>query len=166
VQREVAPGGLYNVLPVSEGFESVANSPVMKLNGKEIKYTIQNGYIVVTQDWRKGDQLEFEFPMEVKLINARAELKQDQGRIALQRGPLVYCVEGADNNGKAWNLIVPKYTKFSTIDYKVLDEYVKAITAEGPVVLVGFVGQSMLTEKRKPIFICYYCLSKQAKNEY
>ncbi len=165
VQREVAPGGLYAMLPVSEGFESVSSTSIVKLNGKEIKYKIENGYMVMAQDWRKGDQLEFEFPMEVKIIKARTEVKQDQGRIAIQRGPLVYCVEGADNNGKAWNMIVPKNTKFESIDYKVLDEYVKAITAEVPVVTVGEDGQSLITEKKKIIAIPYYAWANRGKNE-
>ena len=44
--------------------------------------------------------LKYEFPMETNKVIAREELKQDKDRIAIQRGPIVYCVEGADNNGK------------------------------------------------------------------
>ena len=130
-----------------------------------VNYTIKNGYMVIGHDWRKGDQLEFEFPMEVKVIHARRELKQDQGRIAIQRGPLVYCVEGTDNDGKAWNIIVPEDTKFETIDYKVLDETVKAITAEVPVVTVMDGGESLKTEKKKIVAIPYYTWANRGKNE-
>lgn len=165
VKQEAAPGGLYTMLPASQGFDNAGNLPAMRLNGKPVSFTVNNGYMVVDQDWKKGDQLEFEFPMEVKMLTARTELKQDQGRIALQRGPIVYCVEGADNNGKAWNLIVPKNTRFETIDQKILDESVKAITAEVPVVLVGEDGQSLVTEKRKIIAIPYYTWANRGKNE-
>ena len=164
VQDQAAPGGLYTMPPVSNGVEQVPGLKI-NVNGTEIKYTTRNGYLVVDREWKKGDQLEFEFPMDVKQVNARVELKQDQGRVALQRGPLVYCVEGADNNGKAWNIIVPPNTKFETIDYKVLDENVKAITAEVPVVIVGEDGQSLKTEKRKIVAIPYYTWDNRGKNE-
>jgi DUF1680 family protein len=92
-------------------------------------------------------------------------LKQDQGRIAIQRGPIVYCVEGTDNDGKAWNIIVPEDTKFESIDYKVLDETVKAITAEVPVVTVMDGEESLKTEKKKIIAIPYYAWANRGKNE-
>lgn len=162
----MAAGRLYTVQQEEEGGGVLDHlDPVLLLNGKKIEYKIKNGYMVIGHDWRKGDQLEFEFPMEVKIINARTELKQDQGRIAIQRGPLVYCVEGTDNDGKAWNIIVPEDTKFETIDYKVLDETVKAITAEVPVVTVMDGGESLKTEKKKIVAIPYYTWANRGKNE-
>lgn len=161
----VAPGGLYRVK--QEGDDGVNDhfDPGLFVNGKTAGYTIQDGYLVVEREWKKGDWLELTLPMEVKLIESRPELKQDQQRVAIQRGPLVYCVEGADNNGKAWNIIIPGGTKFETIDYKVLDEPVKAITAEVPVVTVGDDGQSLRTEKKKIIAIPYYTWANRGKNE-
>ena len=92
-------------------------------------------------------------------------MKQNNNRIAIQRGPIVYCVEGADNNNKAWNIIILSNTKFETIDYKVMDEQVKALTAEVPVVIVGDDGFSIRTEKRKIIAIPYYTWANRGKNE-
>lgn len=161
----IAPGGLYAVHQEGDDGVNDVFDPVVLINGKQINYTIRNGYMIIDRIWQKGDQVEFEFPMDVKIVEARAELKQDQGRIALQRGPIVYCVEGADNNGKAWNLIVPENTRFETMDHKVLDEPVKAITAEVPVVMVGSDGQSLFTEKRKIVAIPYYAWANRGKNE-
>ncbi|MDP9229634.1 MAG: glycoside hydrolase family 127 protein, partial [Bacteroidota bacterium] len=120
---------------------------------------------IINREWKKGDVLEFDFPMDVKMIHSKDELKQDNQRVALQRGPFVYCVEGADNSGKAWNIIFPENTLFETIDYKVLDEPVKALTAEVPVVLVGEDGISLKTEKKKIIAIPYYAWANRGKNE-
>jgi len=103
--------------------------------------------------------------MQTNKVIAREELKQDKGRIAIQRGPVVYCIEGADNNGKAWNVIIPENTKFETIDYKVLDEPVKALSAEVPVITVGEDGLSLKTEKKKIIAIPYYTWANRGKNE-
>jgi len=159
--NKVAWGELYTT--TDDGGEPVHLS--YTLNGKIINSNYENGYVVVEHKWTKGDILELNFPMEVKIIKARVELKQNEGRIALQRGPIVYCVEGADNNGKAWNIIVPENTKFESIDYKVLDESVKALTANVPVVTVSEDGTLLKTEKQKIIAIPYYTWANRGKNE-
>jgi DUF1680 family protein len=50
--------------------------------------------------------------MEVIEIRAHDEVKYNRNRIALQRGPLVYCVEGSDNEGQAFHFIVPENTRY------------------------------------------------------
>ncbi len=159
--KKVASGDLY-FMAAADG-EPVHF--IYMLNGNAISSTYENGYAVVENEWKKGDIVEIDFPMEVKIIKARIELKQNNNRIAIQRGPIVYCVEGADNNGKAWNIIIPENTKFETIDYKVLDENVKALTAEVPVVTVSEDGTSLKTGKKKIIAIPYYTWANRGKNE-
>ena len=161
----VAPGGLYDSRIDLGGGVLIPLDPTLKINGKGYVYKFEKGYITVETEWKKGNILEIEFPMDVKIIHSREELKQDKGRIAIQRGPVVYCIEGADNNGKAWNVIIPESTKFETIDYKVLDESVKALTAEVPVITVGDDGLSLKTEKKKIIAIPYYTWANRGKNE-
>lgn len=159
--KKVASGNLYNMT----GDEGEPVHFSYTLNGKTINAVYEKGYAVIENEWKKGDVLEINLPMKVELIKARPELKQDNNRIAIQRGPIVYCVEGADNNGKAWNIIVPEGTNFETIDYKVLDENVKALTAEVPVVIVNDDGTSLRTEKKKIIAIPYYTWANRGKNE-
>ncbi|HET6721760.1 MAG TPA: beta-L-arabinofuranosidase domain-containing protein [Chitinophagaceae bacterium] len=137
----------------------------LKVNSKDEPVRMENGYIVINREWKKGDVVECTLPMQPNKVIAREELKQDKGRVAIQRGPIVYCIEGADNNGKAWNVIVPENTKFETVDYKVLDEPVKALTAEVPVVTVGGDGLSLKTERKKIIAIPYYTWANRGKNE-
>jgi uncharacterized protein len=156
-----SPGNLY----AYQTGNSDSFDPEIKLNGKTVDYRYNDGYAVLDYEWKKGDVLEVEFFVEVNRLAARNELKQDINRIAIQRGPIVYCIEGADNNGKAWNVIIPENTKFETIDYKVLDEPVKALTAEVPVVNVGEDGLSLKTEKKKIIAIPYYTWANRGKNE-
>lgn len=159
--KKVASGNLYNMT----GDEGEPVHFSYTLNGKTINAVYEKGYAVIENEWKKGDVLEINLLMKVELIKARPELKQDNNRIAIQRGPIVYCVEGADNNGKAWNIIVPEGTNFETIDYKVLDENVKALTAEVPVVIVNDDGTSLRTEKKKIIAIPYYTWANRGKNE-
>ena len=73
---------------------------------------IENGYAILNRTWHKNDKVEVELPMEVRKVVANNNVKDDVGKIALQRGPLVYCAEWIDNNGKASNLIIPVKHKF------------------------------------------------------
>lgn len=143
--------------------------PGITINGTPIfndkDYKIESGYAIFEREWKNDDLVNIGLPNDPQLILARTELKQDKGRIAIQRGPIIYCIEGADNNGKAWNVIVPENTKFEEIDYKVLDESVIALTAEVPVVTVSEDGLSLKTEKKKIIAIPYYTWANRGKNE-
>ena len=137
----------------------------LKVNGKDESVRMENGYMIINRDWKKGDVVTYELPMQTNKIIAREELKQDSNRIAIQRGPIVYCIEGADNSGKAWNVIIPSNTKFETIDYKVLDEPVKALAADVPIVSVGADGLSLNTENKKIIAIPYYTWANRGRNQ-
>lgn len=154
------PGDLY-----VHGGDAFSTTPGIVINGKPVVVTNNDGYLSVYREWKQGDIVEFEFAMNTYTVTAKDSLKQNNNRIAIQRGPIVYCVEGADNNNKAWNIVLPADTKFETIDYKIMDEPVKALTAEVPVVIVGEDGLSIRTEKRKIIAIPYYTWANRGKNE-
>jgi DUF1680 family protein len=158
-QGQTSTSGLYSFLNFG--------SPIiyLKVNGKDEAVRMENGYIVINREWKKGDVVTYELPMQINKVLAREELKQDKNRVAIQRGPIVYCIEGADNNSKAWDVIIPENTKFETKDYKILDENVKALTAEVPVVTVGADGISLKTEMKKIIAIPYYTWANRGKNE-
>ena len=57
---------------------------------------VENGYAVVTREWRAGDRIELELPLEPQRIKANTAVKADQGGLALRYGPLIYNVEHAD----------------------------------------------------------------------
>jgi len=88
---------------------------------------------VIEKEWEDGDKVEYHIPMEVRKILARKELFYDNERLALQRGPIVYCVEGADNNGNAWNILSPSTAKFEIENFNVLDEKVISLVSPLPV---------------------------------
>ncbi len=71
----------------------------LKLNGQEIKAEMVKGYAVIDRAWNTGDKLELQMPMPVEFIYANPKVRHDAGRVAMQRGPLVYCIEEADNGG-------------------------------------------------------------------
>ena len=115
--------------------------------------------------WKKGDILEYTMAMAVKKVVSREEIKTNQGRIALQRGPLVYCIEGADNDGKALNLIFPENTVIKEVPYTVLNEKVIALKADLPVVMINADGMGLQTIKKEMIAIPYYTWCNRGKNQ-
>ena len=76
----------------------------LKINGKEEVIRNGQGYITLNRKWKKGDRVEVEFPMPVQKVKSHPLVKENTGKLALQRGPVVYCAESIDNNGKVLNI--------------------------------------------------------------
>jgi hypothetical protein len=102
--------------------------------------------------------------MTINKIKARDELLQDNGRVALQRGPIVYCIEGADNNGKAWNIIAPQSINFTAENFSILDEKVVSLVANLPVIQINDDGLSAQTIVQKVRAIPYYTWCNRGSN--
>jgi len=83
---------LYTESPEVSGYRSFS------VNGKSVTPKIEKGYAVVTREWKAGDHIEMELPMEPQRITADSHVKADQGRMALRYGPLIYNVERADQS--------------------------------------------------------------------
>jgi DUF1680 family protein len=97
------PGDLY-----SEAKGNTAALTIL-LNGQPVKYDTQKGYAVINRTWKKGDKISFELPMDVQKLSANSQVQADKSRFALQRGPIVYCLEGADNkDAVVMNVVVDK----------------------------------------------------------
>ncbi len=82
---------LYTSVPELNTLKSLA------INGKNVPMKIVNGYIAITRDWKKGDKIDLEIPMEIQQITADEHILADTGRVAFRYGPLIYNVEKADN---------------------------------------------------------------------
>jgi DUF1680 family protein len=155
----VAPGGLYSFA------ETNITKPTLFINGMSVPYQIEDGYVMVNHDWKDNDKIEYQLPMNIQKVVSRNELKFNNDRVAFQRGPLVYCIEGADNNGKAWNIIVPSQLNFTKEDYSVLDEKVVSLVANLPTLQIGMGGTSVKNEMQKVRAIPYYTWCNRGSNE-
>ena len=80
---------------------------VLKVNGQVVSPSMLNGYARIRREWSPGDTIDLALPMPVRRVLAHPAVKEDVGRVALERGPLVYCAEWPDNGGHALNLAVP-----------------------------------------------------------
>jgi DUF1680 family protein len=148
--NEPVPGNLYHYS------SNHISQPSISVNGHKINYTRMNGYAVLNRTWKKGDVVKVEFPMEVKKVISNPGIKQNDNRLALQYGPLIYCVEGIDNPGVNAGLVVPENTVFQTVFEPGLLEGVTTIRFEAPVVTIANNAESITTEKRKIKAIPYF----------
>jgi uncharacterized protein len=83
-------------------------SPQLRLNGKTLSNLAPTrGYASIRRTWRHGDRIELMLPMPVERLKAHPKVDADIERVALQRGPLVYCLEAVDNHGHVRNLAIP-----------------------------------------------------------
>ncbi|MEO8397661.1 MAG: beta-L-arabinofuranosidase domain-containing protein, partial [Chloroflexota bacterium] len=77
------------------------------ISGAAQTVTPENGYIVLNRTWNNGDTVTLNLDMPVERIAPHPMIRQDVGQVALQRGPLVYCLEEVDNGGLLANIVIP-----------------------------------------------------------
>ena len=114
VRGEVVPSNLYHYS------DSLRLQYAVMLNGKKVEAQLDKGYLPV-RNIKKGDIISICFDMPVRTVIAHNSVVADRGRVAVERGPLVYCAESADNNGtNVLHTIMGKKPSFSIInDYAV-----------------------------------------------
>lgn len=106
---EVVPSDLYRFA------DAAPPAPTLRVNGEAVALQVERGYAEVKRRFADGDRVELLLPMPVRKIAAHAEVVDCRDRVALQRGPLVYCVEGVDtSHGRVSDMFLAADAKFST----------------------------------------------------
>jgi hypothetical protein len=104
--------------------------PKITINGNAVApLDMQKGYAMVRHQWQSGDVVELTMPMPVERIEANPHVSADRGRVAIQRGPIVYCFEAVDNGGHAKDIVLARDAKFAVEHRKDLLGGVTVITA-------------------------------------
>jgi uncharacterized protein len=155
---EVVPSDLYQFT------NSSARKIEIRVNGQLTEYKMQKGFAVLNRKWKKGDVVELSLPMEVKLVQASEKIKDDLGKLAVQRGPLVYCAEWNDNNGKTSNILLLPGSKFEVESRTNLLNGIDVIKTMAPVVEIR--DETMITtQKKEVILIPYYAWANRGEGE-
>ncbi len=107
--------------------------PTVKINGTavDIHEITDNGYAKIRRTWNNNDRIELDFPMEVKRIRANPKVRYNRGKTALKRGPIVYCLEQADNGDNLHSLILSQNDEVKVAYNKQLLNGVSVIIADG-----------------------------------
>ncbi|ECL9664681.1 glycoside hydrolase family 127 protein, partial [Salmonella enterica subsp. enterica serovar Derby] len=101
------------------------------LNGLEVEQDIRKGYLHIRRTWQEGDTITLTLPMPVRRVYGNPLARHVAGKVAIQRGPLVYCLEQADNGEELHNLWLPKESEFRVFEGKGLFAHKMLIQAEG-----------------------------------
>jgi len=158
-RNEAMPSNLYTfALPSKQAV-------TLKVNGKATPYTVRNGYAVVARKWQKNDVVEMTLPMEVRQVVANPLVKDDLGKVALQRGPVMFCAEWKDNDGKTSNLLVPAATAFTATYKPNTLNGIMELTATVPTVEVDAAANSIRTVSKSMTAIPYYAWANRGKGE-
>jgi len=108
VNNEVMPGDLYHYID--------RKTPLVKIsvNGKEIDTVQQDGYIIIAnRNWKQKDKIEIQFTMPVRKVVSHEKVAANRGKMALERGPLVFCAEEVDNPAGVLDLTLSKEDNFN-----------------------------------------------------
>lgn len=90
-RNEVLPGDLYTYKKAS------TQKPTISINGETLAIQPENGYFNVSRNWKKGDKIALNFPMEVQEVETNYKVETNKNKVSLEYGPLVYAVEEIDN---------------------------------------------------------------------
>src|SRR5262249_14435116 len=104
---EAFPSDLYAYV---DGDEDKSEKPTIRLNGKSTDApTGSDGYATIAaREWNEGDRITLALPMPVRRVVANEKVEADRGRVALMRGPIIYCIEWPEvAGGKVSRLILP-----------------------------------------------------------
>jgi len=148
-QNRPVPGGLYHYM------ETYEEKPALAVNGESMALDLVRGYAFIHRTWKDGDVVLLDLPMPVRRVQSHPNVVENIGKVALERGPLVYCVEGIDHEGKALDLALPENNEvYVEFDPDLLDG------------LVVIRGKALRNGKTRELTaIPYYAWSHRGKGE-
>jgi DUF1680 family protein len=144
--------------------ESTLKAEIM-INNKPAKFATEKGYAILDRKWKKGDVVTVTLPMEIRRVTANAHVPDDIGKVALQRGPIIYCAEWTDNFGKTGNIILPEDATLTSTHKPDLLNGVTVLTGEAIALDIDETGRSVTTVKRPFTAIPYYAWAHRGDGE-
>jgi DUF1680 family protein len=158
-QNTPVPSDLYKYM------SSSTESPTLKLNGAQVPVTIDKGYVTFDREWKKGDTIELVLPMPIRRVLANEKVEADRGRVAIERGPMVFCAEWPDNNGKTHGLILPDDSKLTSEFRKDMFGGIEVIQGKALAANLDEEEQPLATAEHQLLLIPYYAWAHRGKGE-
>jgi DUF1680 family protein len=150
-QERPIPSDLYNYMKSEE-----KGAIEGKINGGSIDVEIDDkGYFKIAQNWEKGDKIQLRFPMQIYRVISNPKVKDNVGKVALERGPLVYCFESIDNSSIHKIRIDDKDKFISEFSEKLINR----------VHIVRVTSESETDHEQELIAIPYYAWANRGKSE-
>jgi len=158
-RNEPVPSDLYKFQKSSD------EKPALKINGKPAKIKLQNGFARIERKWKKGDAIDLNLPMPIRRVIAHKNIIDDRGKVALQRGPIVFCLEGPDNGGEVLNLMIPDDAKLQSEFRPDLLSGIMTITGTAGLIKRTLDGKIILSGEKPFTAIPYYAWAHRGKSQ-
>jgi hypothetical protein len=155
------PSDLYYYKKISD--EKVS----LKVNGKTIPLKMEKGFARINRKWRKGDVIELNLPMPVRRVLCHEDVADNVGKVALERGPIVYCAEWPDNNGHVLNVVLPDGAKLTSEYRKDMLNGITVVRAKAVGLSLSYTKDSKTVSKRQQDFVAipYYAWAHRGAGE-
>ena len=151
------PSDLYSFLPTA------TEPTTISVNGQDVPVDLDHGYVRIERMWRPGDTVELNLPMPVRRVISHANVTTNHGKVAFLRGPLVYCLEGVDNDGKVLDLVIPDSAELTTQFQPELLGGVVTIRGEAETAKRTLDGQIVPDSRRPFLAIPYYAWAHRGR---
>ncbi len=158
-RNQPVPGDLYRYMDGEEGVV------VLTVNGKEAAFKEDKGFAVLRRKWKKGDAIELSLPMNARRVLSHEMVKENAGKVALERGPLVYCAEWADNHGYVSNLVIGDEARFENQMREDLLEGITVIKGEVTSLKMAEDRKTLLRERQEFTAVPYYAWAHRGQGE-
>lgn len=158
VQGSVAASNLYSYA------DKKALSYAIKVNGEVVTSTLQKGYFSINRIWKKGDQVEVHFDMQPRMVKANEAVEADRGKVAIERGPIVYCAEWADNDFNIFSVIFNKKSSFDVQENQDLLYGINSIQTQAQALSYEGDGK-LITKEVKLKLIPYYAWAHRGSGD-
>ena len=140
VRGSVVPSDLYSYADGKQlGYK-------VSVNGEEVSGSLENGYLAIHRKWKKGDEVRIHFDMAPRMVKANHKVAADRGRVAIERGPLVYCAEWPDNKFNIFHFVLNKKPQFRLTDQPALIGGIKQLVVDGRLLSFGEDGKLQATD--------------------
>ena len=125
----------------------------IKVNGQDAQFTIEDGYALIKREWSDGDKISLVFDMPVSIIQSNPKVRSNIGKVAVMRGPIVYCLEEADNGKDLHLLSLGDKPDFKIKQGENLLSDVKVITVDGFIYNAEWQGKGLYAEAINPSYL-------------
>jgi DUF1680 family protein len=136
----------------------------LSVNGQPVKVELDRGYAVLKRRWKAGDTVQLSLPMPVRRVVSDDRVAANRGRVALERGPIVYAIESIDNAGDVFNLVLPDDAILSARPRPDLLGGVTVITGRALGLYPGDDGRTVVTREQDFLAVPYNVWSNRGED--
>ena len=158
VRNEVLPGDLYRYDDEQKLGYTVT------VNGEAVEGELQKGYLQIERKWKKGDVVEVHFDMQSRVVRANEKVAADRGRVAVERGPIVYCAEWPDNDFNVHNILLNQHPSFQVVNNPDLLYGICEITTDAQALSYDAAGR-LIVKDVKLTLIPYYAWAHRGEGD-